>query len=715
MARKNPKPRPKPKRTDPLLLKARDPKWVDQYAENRWLNLGDTSSIVVDNPFWLRRQDDVENPHVFLLNLMRRPENFGFTCKWLFNKRLAPFQLAILRELWVRPFPMLLGSRGMGKSFLLALYGMLRALFNQGSKIVIVGAAFRQAKVVFDYCQDLWDSSPVLQSLCGDDRRNGPRRDVDMCRLRIGESLITALPLGDGSKIRGQRANIVLADEFASISKEIFETVVRGFAAVSKDPVDKLRREARKQALRELGLWTPAHEGMEDGQLLSNQTVISGTAYYSFNHFYEYWKQYKAIVESRGDERKLNEIFRGKIPADFNHKDYVVIRIPWDCLPPGFLDQKQIAQAKATVHVGTFQMEYGAVFASDSNGFYKRSLIEACVVGKPDHRIEFPSCGLARFTATLIGDLKKTCVMGVDPASQQDNFSIVIVEAWPDHRRIVYCWTSTKRRYDAAKKRKLTEASTFYAYCAAKIRELKRKFNVERIAIDSQGGGHQVCEALNDTNNIAPSEQAFYPVVVPDEPKDTDGLQGDHLLEIIDFARSDWVSGANHGLRKDFEDGVLLFPEFNNAVAGLALEEDKATGRVKVDSADLLLEKLYDTLEDCMWEVEQLKDELASIVHSQTGVSMRDRWDTPETKGEGGKRGRLRKDRYSALLMANMVARTMARTAKQPEYQGLGGFARDLQGRVKKPGEPTAMWTGPAWWTEQVNPVYDAVRVVRRG
>src|SRR5262249_36109666 len=154
------------------------------------LNLGDTSTIEVASPFSERTLEDIEQPHLHVLKLMRRPDYFSFTCKYLFNKTVPPIQLAIMRELWHRAFPMLVGSRGMGKSFLLALYAMMRATLCQGSKIVIVGAAFRQAKVVFEYCEDIWYNAPVLQDLCKDSGKNGPRRDVDRCTLRIGDSII---------------------------------------------------------------------------------------------------------------------------------------------------------------------------------------------------------------------------------------------------------------------------------------------------------------------------------------------------------------------------------------------------------------------------------------------------------------------------------------------------------------------------------------------
>lgn len=692
----------------------RTAEWEQELLDNYWLNLGDTSTIETVSPFIARTPYDIENPHVFLLDLMRRPEYFGFACKHIFNKKLPPFQLALLRELWTRPFPMLIGSRGMGKSFLLALYAMIKALLHQGTKIIVVGAAFRQAKVIFDYCQEIWENAPVLRDIVGTDKRNGPRRDVDRCSLRMGDSIIVCIPLGDGSKIRGQRANIIIADEFASIPVDIFETVVRGFAAVSNSPIEKLRLEARKQAIKDLGKWSDAQAELDQATLASNQTIISGTAYYAFNHFCMYWQRYKAIVESKGDKKKLEEIFNGEIPDRFNHRDYSVIRVPVWMLPPGFMDEKQIAQAKATIHVGIYHMEYGAIFALDSNGFYKRSLIESATVGKPGIIIDHPSCGSVWFCAVLKGDPRRRYVMAVDPASEGDNLAIKILEVWPDHRRIVFGWTTNRKRFKAVARAGLTDQQDYYGYAARKIRDLHKVFPCDRIAMDSQGGGIAIMEALQDPDKLRPGERPFLPTIDPDDPKDTDGLAGEHIIEVISFASAEWVSYANHGLRKDLEDKALLFPAFDPAQIALAIEEDKATGRIKVDMEGSV-EKLYDTLEDCVMEIEECKNELTTIVHTQTGISLRDRWDTPETKEAGGKKGRLRKDRYSALLMANAVARKLARTPVDPEYKPKGGFARELANAYKQGNRPQGqLYVGPAWYTEAVGAFRSYGGAVRR-
>ena len=110
---------------------------------------------------------------------------------------------------------------------------------------------------------------------------------------------------------------------------------------------------------------------------------------------------------------------------------------------------------------------------------------------------------------------------------------------------------------------------------------------------------------------------------------------------------------------------------------------------------------MFDTLEDCVLDIEELKDELSMIQMTQTSAG-RDRWDTPEVVVGTGKKSKMRKDRYSALLMANMAARILQRTPTQAEYQFYGGFATG--GHMPKSEEK--MYTGPSWFAEQMKDVY---------
>jgi len=138
----------------------------------------------------------------------------------------------------------------------------------------------------------------------------------------------------------------------------------------------------------------------------------------------------------------------------------------------------------------------------------------------------------------------------------------------------------------------------------------------------------------------------------------------------------------------------LIFPRFDSLSIGLALEKEGKN----ILEADL--NPLYDSLSECIVEIEELKNELTTIVMTQTssGVGARDRWDTPEVKGSHGKKGKLRKDRYSSLLISNMIARQLDLQLADPEYNVIGGSAKDI---VKS--KDSEMYKGPEWFTKAAN------------
>ena len=657
--------------------------------EDAWLGLGDLNQIIIPTNHMIgRTKEDIENPDLHLLRLLRDPRYFGTTAKLLFDIELHPIQIAILQEFWIRPFPMFVASRGFGKSFLMALYCTLRCILVPGTKIVVVGAAFRQSKIIFEYMETLWRNSPILRSIfSGND--DGPRRDVDRCTMRLGESWTIAVPMGDGSKIRGLRAHIIIADEFASISPDIYETVVSGFAAVSASPIQNVKEEAKKAAMTEAGLWNDELEAVQIKK--NNQAIIAGTADYSFKHFASYWKRYKAIINSRGDKHALEEIFKGEVPDSFNWKDYSIIRVPYELIPKGFMDDKQVSRAKATIHTGIYNMEYAACFTEDSDGFFRRSLIESCVTNESKPVIINGNNIL--FDVSTKGNSSLQYIYGIDPASEKDNFTIVVLELHKDHTRIVYGWSTNRNNFKDRQKTGLVNEYDFYSFCARKIRNLMKIFPCARIGMDAQGGGVAIEEALHDPDKLEDGENLIWPIIDTNKPKDTDDQAGLHILELVQFARADWTAQANHGLRKDLEDKVLLFPRFDQVTLALALDRENKD----IMTADL--SNLYDSESECVLEIEELKNELTTIVMTQTstGPNARDRWDTPEIKLPNGKKGKLRKDRYSALLIANMLARQLSRALEPTTFDIIGNNLAEVG---KKEGQ---MYKGPNWFTEHAN------------
>ncbi len=634
-----------------------------------------------------------------VLRLMSMPEFFYFTAKYLYGIDLFPYQCLILRELWYRPFPMLIGSRGMAKSFLLGIHALNRAIFLQGRKIVITGSGFRQAKAVFAVAEEIYNKNPRLQTLVSGNSKSGPHHDTDRWTLILGDSVCTALPIGNGSKIRGQRAHDIIGDEMASIEPEIFDSVIRGFGVVEMDPYQKARDLAKKRFLQRVGEWDDGDEA-KSKNFIGNQTILSGTAYYQFNHFYSEWKRYKTYIESRGDQEYIYDK-TGKIPPEgFNYKHYSIMRIPVELIPEGYMSKQTVAAIKMSTNSIIYMTEYGAVFVADTDGFYRRSMLEACTTNKPIDVDGLP----IQFVAMVRGNIDKRYTMGVDVAAIKDKFAIVIVEVNDSHRRIVYCWSTNVKEYKKRVELGLVkEGGDFYSFCVRKIRNLMKVFNIVVIACDAQGGGEAIKGILQNQHYIEDGELPIYELREKDplsdgKKKDTDDKKGLHILQCVQFANAEWTSEANHGMRLDFEQYRLLFPRLDSSL--LAIEYERMSEELKFQNKDLTSER-YDTLDDCYKELTELKDELATIEMRPTTAGQREKWDTPETKMAGAKKGRQRKDRYSALLMAETAARHLGQVQQQTGYIPYGGFVGSIKKNPEKP-ETTGMYSGPDWFTSQV-------------
>lgn len=658
-------------------------KTTEERLEDAWLGL-DFDEKEMFNPIEILPMEFDGKQEYFMTYLLAQSEYFMTFANLMYGMELIPYQGVILKELWERRFPFLIGVRGLAKTSLLALHALNRAVLLPGRKIVLCGAVFRQSKMIFEHCERIWRSSPMLRDIAyAINPNSGLKKDTDIWVLNIGYSTISAIPVASGDTIRGMRANDLFVDEIHAHNREIFETVLSPFTSVSANVVDSVKSEAKKRLAKKMRVKLTE----EKNELTKpNQLVISGTAYYQFNHAYEYWKKYKDIIESRGDEEKLREILKMDNLANFNWRDYSIIRIPYELTPPGLLDPAQIIRAKATSTSSSFLAEYNACFPSDSNGFFRMSLLESCTVNKTTEIIH-PSCGSVLFTPMIKGNSSRKYVYGVDPAYQADNFAIIILEIHPDHRRIVYVWTINKKEQTKKIKEGKLKEHDFYYYCVNKLRELMKTFPCEAIALDSQGGGTAILEAFGHPEQ---GEYPVYPIIDPANPKDTDGKDGRHIIHLCQFANANWNSESNHGLKIDFETKTVLFPYFDP----IELALDEITQH----------EYGYDTLENCIREITELKNELASIVISQT-PSGRERWDTPDVKLSGGKKGRARKDRYSALVMANGIARRLSIIAENQIIRPTvyGGFA------TKIPSNETVgvEFSGPSWFVQKMRGVYD--------
>jgi phage terminase large subunit-like protein len=419
----------------------------------------------------------------------------------LLNVDLAPIQRVIFRDLWFKEFIILVAGRGCGKTFLLSLLATLKALLYPATRIGYISATFRQSKNVFLETERLYDKSSIFREACS----KTPTKASDSCYIKfrapkdgIG-SWIEALPLGDGSKIRGSRFHILCLDEFPHIPSDIYDLVIRPMGATVMNPMENVRRIERIKRLKAMGIDTSS---LSDGPV-ANKIIIASSGYFKFNHMWKRMKEYWRFMKEGNDK-------------------YAVHQVAYHEMPEGFLNEAQLEDAMRGMSSLQFTMEYGGLMVSDSDGLFKASLLEACSRS-------------SLFAPEIKGDKGKEYIMGVDPARTADAFAITVIELGSPN--------------------KLIFAQEVYKYSFQQATELVRRvfkrYNIIRIFMDSQGGGLMIRDLLQvpDVDGLA----------IIERDKSNLGIKGLPLLELINPTNQN-ITDANYAALALLEDRDIWFP-----------------------------------------------------------------------------------------------------------------------------------------------------------
>jgi hypothetical protein len=422
----------------------------------------------------------------------------------------APIQRIIFEDMWFKSYVITTISRGGGKTFMQGVLAALSALLYPGYRVGLVGPSFRQSKMIFAEVEKLWAKSSIFKEAT----TKKPVRGSDICYVDFkavggkNGSHIQALPLGvDGAKIRGSRFYLMCIDELAQVPDKIIDMVLRPMGATRQDPMAHVRYLEEKKALIDAGLAT--EEDFEEESV--NKMVMTSSGYYKFNHMYHRMKTYW---------QKMNECDESGEFCPF-----AVHQVPYNFLPKGFLDDNNIEEALRVMSNHEFRMEYEAEMISDSEGFFKASLLEACTVG-------------SNFSVELHGNKQDKYIIGIDPNQAGDaSCGVVVIKVGPINKIV-----------NVIELRKKTTQEL----CRA-TQELCDTYNVIRIFMDKGGGGKAVCDLLEEGYGGAEP-------IIDRTNDDHKHLKGRHLLEMINFNTA-WIEESNYATLSLLEDRRLLFPQ----------------------------------------------------------------------------------------------------------------------------------------------------------
>jgi hypothetical protein len=488
--------------------------------------------------------------------------------------RLAVHQRLIIKGLWKHQFNLLILTRGGGKTFLLALYCVLKAMLFPREKCVVASSSYRQSQFTFDEVIKFYDESPLLRQAC----EKAPSKGPTSCEMHLDNgSKVIAYPLGDGQKIRGARANTLVMDEVAQIPNDIISLVILPMMNTRQDPWDTSGRK--------------------------NHLVMASSAYFQFNHLYQKYLDYQEYTDPQNP----------KYDDGYGLHIYTV-----DDMPDGWMDKGIIANARASMTELQYQMEYLCLFPPDSDGFFPANLINGA--RKPSAIIE------------PVGEKGAEYVFGIDPARSGDNFALVVMRLG-NPNKVVAVYSLHKHTFQQ-----------MHNFIREKIREYESNGGqLIRIQMDNGGGGSTLKDLLSEEYAWYDAETEKWKTddaIIDMDDEEMQYMAGRRILRMQVFSSSS-VNSMNFDMRSDFEHRRVIVPS-------------------QSPSAEPICEYIFNEIE------EMIKETMTIVTTPLTNGFMR--FDTPKQ--------RMKKDRYSGLLLACQGARELQRDLAGPPVPKLArGFA----------------------------------------
>ena len=298
----------------------------------------------------------------------------------------------------------------MSKSYSTGIFAFLDAILNQGVEIGILAASFRQSKQIFRKIEDI-AAKPEARLLAQCITKKSKSNDEWL--MEIGESRIRALPLGDGSKLRGFRFHRIIIDEFLLMPERIYNEVILPFLSVVENPTER-------EQLYNLETKLIAKGEMTEEQRYkwpNNKLIALSSASYKFEYLYKLYQNFEDLIfhpNYSGSD--------GRSDATRN-----ILQFSYDCAPKRLYDQNLIDQAMASMSQSQFEREFGAKFTDDSSGYFKTSKMANCTIPDGDG----PS-------VEVKGDPDSKYILAFDPSwaetENSDDFAIQILKLYDEKK-----------------------------------------------------------------------------------------------------------------------------------------------------------------------------------------------------------------------------------------------------------------------------------------
>lgn len=526
-----------------------------------------------------------KNPHRFAM------EWLGINLYW--------FQQVLLYMMNICTSTAWIASRGLGKSFITAIFVCCRAILYPGSKIIVASGNKDQAGwIITEKIEDLRRTYPALNKEILKVQNN---KDNVKCIFKNG-SVITAIASNDGA--RGLRGNVLVADEFRLIKLDIINSVLKQFLTNPRKPPFLEKPEYK------------------DYPLESNMEIYLSSAWMKVHWSYE---KFTTILNRMFEGGKA---FACAIPylASLDHK--LVLK-------------DKIEEDKEEMGEFVFNMEYGAIWhgqsgdcffnASDmlnarmlKNAYYP--LTDSQYKNSDEKKKKLKQMPKKKDEIRLIS--VDVAVAKANKSNKNDNSIFTLWRLLPSGnnltREIVYMesWNGMKIEKQATR-----------------IKRLFTEFEADKIIIDGAGVGFSLIEEMEKSAYDENIDEHYEPFGVYDMSTTTKDFE-----PLKNGINCIYVIKANQKVNNDC--AVYLKNAFSSKKIRLLIEENEKRGDF---SKDLKYHQ------DSEYHAEKIAPfiQISNFIFETINLDY-------DTKENGDivlkEKGRNRKDRFSSVAYGNYLA-----------------------------------------------------------
>lgn len=270
----------------------------------------------------------------------KNPHRF---CQDYLNINLKLFQKILLYAMMVSTNFMLIASRGIGKTWLSALYCVVRCILFPGTKIVACSGVKSQGVAIIEKIEKEflkaygWGSANLRNEI------SFISTGVNNAGVEFKNGSFIKI-VTSNSNARSNRANLILVDEFRMVDPDVINTVLRRFLTAPRNPGY---------------LDNPKYAHLAE----RNMEMYLSSAWYKSHWSYEKFKSYFANMLD-------------------TTKHYFVACLGYQlAIKEGLLSREQIMDEKMEADFDeiAFSIEMESMFYGDSDGaFYRYDDIEKC-------------------------------------------------------------------------------------------------------------------------------------------------------------------------------------------------------------------------------------------------------------------------------------------------------------------------------------------------